>query len=67
MGESLEKELKNGCCWQKMKEAAENNLQRIDYQLAVYSFLSNFLAFFTAVSVKSETLHQFLIYKSLVL
>jgi hypothetical protein len=23
MGESLEKELKNGCCWQKMKEAAE--------------------------------------------
>jgi hypothetical protein len=27
-GESLEKELKNGCCWQKMKEAAENNLQK---------------------------------------
>jgi hypothetical protein len=27
MGESLEKELKNGCCWQKMK-AAENNLQK---------------------------------------
>jgi hypothetical protein len=23
----------------KMKEAAENNLQRIDYQLAVYSFI----------------------------
>jgi hypothetical protein len=20
--------LKNGCCWQKMKEAAENNLQK---------------------------------------
>jgi hypothetical protein len=25
MGESLEKELKNGCCWQKMKEAAEKS------------------------------------------
>jgi hypothetical protein len=48
-----------------MKEAAENNLQRIDYQLAVYS-LSTIIFLFTAVSVNENTA-SILLYKSLVL
>jgi hypothetical protein len=40
MGESLEKALRKWMPGEKMKEAAKNNIQRIDCQLAVYFFLS---------------------------
>jgi hypothetical protein len=53
MGESLEKELKNGCCWQKNEKAAENNLQKNRLSMAVYS-LSKFTSCFYSCICKSE-------------
>jgi hypothetical protein len=48
---------------EKMKEAAKNNILRIDCQLAVIFYLKLLFLAFTAVSVKSEKTPSILIYK----
>jgi hypothetical protein len=52
MGESLEKELKNGCCWQN-EAAVIFQKNRLSIGSLFFYLKFCFLAF-TAVSVKSE-------------
>jgi hypothetical protein len=55
-GESLEKELKNGCCWKKMKEA-ENNLQKNRLSIGSLFFYHIFL-FYSCICKSENTINS---------